>query len=206
MNDAIGKHFGLLIAYVLPGFLTIWAARPFSPAVDAWLAPSPTIPAGIESVFFITLASVFAGMSVSALRWATIDTLHHCTGVPRPAWDDANLPPRLPAFTNMVEEHYRYYLFHANAAMAVALVYIAAWLEPPPPSLGGTLLVLLLEFLFLAASRDNLRRYYGRAARLLGVLPPAEGSVSHDQRQSPQTVSAAGQAAEGDQGRVHVET
>ena len=198
MNDAIGKHFGLLIAYVLPGFVTIWALRPFSPEIDAWLRPSPTIPAGIDAVFFVLLASIFAGMTVSAPRWAVIDTLHHCTGLPRPDWDDANLPMRLTAFANMVEEHYRHYLFHANAAVAVAVFYASLWLRPPAPTAVTTILFVFLLLLFLATSRDNLRKYYGRTARLLGVLPPVERNDCHVQRQPLETVSA-GQAAKGDQ-------
>jgi len=38
-------------------------------------------------LFAATLASVAAGLSVSAVRWLVLDTVHHRTGVRQPSWD-----------------------------------------------------------------------------------------------------------------------
>ena len=118
--------------------------------------PSEAAPS-IGGFLFVTLASVTAGMTASAVRWATIDRLHHCTGVVKPAWDDSKLPERLEAFEAIVEAHYRYYQFHSNSLVAMLFSY-AAW----RPSLGNRplwsdLSVVFLSAIFFAVSRDNLR-------------------------------------------------
>src|SRR5438105_1972012 len=105
VTELIGKNFGLLIAYVLPGFTALWGLQAFSPTISDWLKPAPTIPAGIESLVFVAMASVGAGMTVSAFRWAIVDTWHAWTGLPRPAWDDANLQANIDAFDTIVEAH-----------------------------------------------------------------------------------------------------
>jgi len=176
VTDLSGKNFGLLIAYVLPGFVTLWGLSGISPTIDAWLRPAPTIPAGIASVVFVLLASVTAGMAVGALRWAVIDSLHHHTGLTRPDWDDANLSGRVDAFDTVVEAHYRYYQFYANMAVAIPLVFASHLIHTGNP--GGVILAatLVLEILFVATSRDTLRKYYARSARLLGSLPRAQRS------------------------------
>jgi hypothetical protein len=171
MNDALAKHFGYLIAYVLPGFVVLWGLRPLSPTIHEWMATSPAFPAGIESIVFVGLASVAAGMTVSALRWLVIDTLLAWTGVRRPTWNYATLGDRLAAFEALVDAHFRYYQFYANTAVAAGLAFAVALATHSLPA--GNLAVwwgvfLAVESLFLVTSRDNLRNYYRRASRLLG--------------------------------------
>jgi hypothetical protein len=151
----------------------------FSPTVHAWLLHSSPAGPTVGGFLFVTLASVAAGMTASAVRWAVVDPLHHRTGVLKPAWDDSKLPERLEAFEALVEAHYRYYQFHSNTLVALLFSY-AAW----RPSLGNRpvgadLGIVFLSAIFFAVSRDNLRRYYGRAAVLLG---PLNKEFSHEQR------------------------
>ncbi len=188
VNEVTRQNFGLLIAYILPGFVALWGAVLLSPPLRSTLEPLGMTAASIEGAFLITLAALAAGMTVSAARWAIVDTFHHCTGLVRPRFDDANLPDRLPAFASIVDDNYRYYQWHANTAVALGFLY-GVWrfqhptLIPTPPWADVTF--VLIETLFLATSRDNLRKYYARAARLLGSLPPLERSDSHVERQPP---------------------
>src|SRR5690606_1848404 len=92
-----GKNFGLVIAYVIPGFVPLWGVSLFSPTVARWFIPTPDIPGGLEVIFCITLASPAAGLVTSAVRWLVVDTLNHWTGLRRPAWDDAVLQTNLEA-------------------------------------------------------------------------------------------------------------
>lgn len=190
MSDASTKHFGYLIAYVLPGFVMLWGLRPLSPTIDAWLSTSPAFPAGIEAVAFVGLAAIAAGMTVSAARWLLIDSMHAWSGLPRPIWNDANLNERLSAFEALVDAHFRYYQFYANMAVATAAAFlIALWTEAfsigTHPAWSAAFAGL--EVLFLVSSRDNLQRYYRRASRLLGETRGKE--VKHDKRtrQAPKT-------------------
>ena len=105
MKDLSGKNFGLLIAYILPGAIVLIGLGAFLSFVRSWLlSPSEAQPT-VGGFLFVTLASVAAGMTASAVRWATVDRLHHWTGVVKPAWDDSKLNERLEAFEAIVEAH-----------------------------------------------------------------------------------------------------
>ena len=187
MKDLSGKNFGLLIAYILPGAIVLIGLGAFLSFVRSWLlSPSEAQPT-VGGFLFVTLASVAAGMTASAVRWATVDRLHHWTGVVKPAWDDSKLNERLEAFKAIVEAHYRYYQFHSNCLVAMLFSY-AAW----RPSFGSRpfwsdLGIVFLSAIFFAVSRDNLRRYYGRAAVLLGTL---DKEFSHEQRSYPTRIGS----------------
>lgn len=174
MTDFSGKHFGLLIAYVLPGFIAIWGAQPLSPMITNWLSVTPALPAGLAAVVFVGMASVAAGMTVSAARWLVVDSAHAWTGLPRPQWDDAALPEKLEAFEAIVEAHYRYYQFYANMlisslfTLGVALSTGQVWAGSQPHLMA----ILVIDLIFVLMSRDTLRKYYRRSVRLLGI--PAE--------------------------------
>jgi hypothetical protein len=150
------NNFGLLIAYVLPGF-TALQGLPFLAADSA--AGEATLPGLVSG----TLAAVAAGLTVSAVRWLVVDTLHHHTGLRPPAWDFARLEKNAAAYQFLVQIHYWYYKFYAN--MVVALAWAAGR--------GGHALdrsgvpYWFLAALFLWGSRDALRKYYDRAGRLL---------------------------------------
>ncbi|MCK4341624.1 MAG: hypothetical protein KAY37_07875 [Phycisphaerae bacterium] len=185
MREVSGQNFGFLIAYVLPGFVSLWGVSHFSPTVRGWLVAS-SVTAGnsatVGGFLYVTLASVAAGLTASTIRWAVIDSLHHWTGINRPAWDDSKLQERLGAFEALVENHYRYYQFYAN--MLVAMLWLVAArlaasgrcvTELDPLDCG----ILAVGLLYWAGSRDTLRNYYTRAAFLLGTK---ESEVSDDER------------------------
>jgi len=169
VGDLSARNFGLLIAYWIPGFLALAGVAMLSPPVAAWLAADPG--PSIGGFLYSTLASLGAGMTVSALRWAIIDTLHQYTGLPRPEWDDSKLTERLPALEYLVETHYRYYQFYGNSLVAMTLTHaawrISAFGAAAPWGLPEAGLVLV-GLVFLAGSRDTLRKYYRRATLLLG--------------------------------------
>ena len=182
MGEISARNFGLLIAYLIPGFTALCGAGVFSPAVHAWLAGPPGPSVG--GFLYVTVGSVAAGMTVSAVRWALVDSLHAVTGLRRPAWDDSKLDVKLPAFEYIVDNHYRYYQFYANSFVALLFSYVA-WRVS---AAGGTVAarwldagVMFVESVFLAGSRDALRNYYRRTSNLLGTK---ESEESDDQRQS----------------------
>lgn len=201
MNDLIRQNFGLLIAYILPGFVVVSGAALIYPPVRVLIMPTLGLADGVESTAFVALATLLAGMFVSALRWLLVDTLHHLTGLRRPEWDDAKLPDKLPAFSSIVEDHYRFYQCNANLAVAFAFVYIAWRVQQPPFAPWADEAFLLIEFLFLATSRDNLRKYYARASRLLGSpLPPDLERSVHDVKRQPSAEARGQKALDGEAG------
>lgn len=165
------NDFGLIIAYVLPGFVALWGTADLSPPLRAWLGTTPESGPSVAGFLFITVASVGAGLTVSTVRWLVIDTLHGWTGLKPHDRDFATLQQNTEGFNVLVEYHYRYYQFYANTLIAVVWTWIArraslgmlsgfGWAD-----VGYTLLVAL----FFLGSRDTFRKYYLRTGQLLGI-------------------------------------
>ncbi len=174
MNPVSTDNFGLLIAYLVPGFVSLLGVSLFSETVQAWLGIVPLSSPTVGGFLYVTLASIAAGLIVSAVRWTTVDRLHHHTGIPEPTWNFARLPATLPAFMILVENHYRYYQFYANMLVAAAFCYLAylfAWSVLPGQDLPLDAGFLGIEVVLLLGSRDTLRKYYTRGAALLLAGP-----------------------------------
>jgi hypothetical protein len=170
-DDNLARGFGLLIAYVLPGFVTLVGLGWTSDAVQLWLIGASNAGPTVGSFFYVFMASVGAGMVASLVRWACLDTLHHMTGLDRPVLDESRLVERLPAFDYLVEQHYRYYQFYGNTMVATILAFVL-WRTSPT---GAATAVGWAEFglvvlvsLFVAGSRDALRKYYAGGEMVLG--------------------------------------
>ncbi len=182
MGGLSERNFGLLIAYVLPGIVCLAGLSPFSPMIRSWLAVTGPSAPSVAGFCFVTLAALAAGLVISAVRWATVDTIHHRTGVTRPVWEDAVLAQKLDAFDYIVENHYRYYQFYAN--MLVALPFSYAALRVAGSSyvtfgIWSDLMTVVLCGVLFAGSRDALRKYYRRSARLLGEQPGKETNMTN---------------------------
>ena len=141
----------------------------FSPTIRSWLAVSPANAPTIGGFLYLTVASLAAGMTVSAIRWLIVDTLHAATGLPPPALDFRALGRNVEAYVLLIDIHYRHYQFYANMLVAMAIAYICYRV-----GLGGLLPLgwpdagaLFLAIVFFATSRDTLRKYYLRSGQLL---------------------------------------
>lgn len=184
MREITGQNFGLLIAYVLPGFVVLCGLGQVLPFVEAWLGGpgGPDQAVTVGGFLYVSLGSVGAGMVVSTIRWAIVDRLHHATGLRAPVWDDSRLQRNLDAFDYLVEVTYRYYQHYANTLVAVLIAYVAWRLNTA--SVGGWLAYdaafIAFQALYLAGSRDTLQKYYSRSARLLaraqGTDPMTNGN------------------------------
>lgn len=172
MSDLSDKNFGIVIAYVLPGFVALWGISHFSATVESWIGASQQGSPTVAGFCYVTLASLAAGLTVSVVRWGLVDSLHHATGIEPPAWKFAKLDDRLQGFLTLVESHYRYYQFYSNMFVAVAFT-VATRLSATGYAIGlqGWTAVgfLALEATLLAGSRDTLRKYYSRTHQLLNT-------------------------------------
>src|SRR6266511_2637234 len=98
MQSVTNDNFGLLIAYMIPGLIVVWGVGYVSPTVANWLGAAPPDAPTVGGFLYITIASVAAGLIVSAVRWLLIDTLHHWTGIRPPDWDFARLSSQMTPF------------------------------------------------------------------------------------------------------------
>lgn len=179
MGELSARNFGLVIAYLVPGFITVISVAGVVPGVGIWLATSSDGQPSVGGFLYVTVASVAAGMLVSSIRWLVIDAIHHRTGIIPPRFDFTQLQGNLAAFGLLVDFHYRYYQFNANTAVAIAFAYCVrlaggcAWC-------GGIGWVdfgfVIIEVVLFATSRDTLRKYYARASDVLHGTERAERS------------------------------
>jgi hypothetical protein len=171
MQNITSANFGTVIAYLVPGLTAVLGASQFSTALQGWLAATPPNAPTVGGFLYLTIVSLAAGMTVSALRWATIDRLHSKTGLAMPRLDFAKLAANAEAFGLLIRIHYEHYQFYANMFVSTAFAYVCyrirlghegpAWLETG---------FIVIELIFYVTSRDTLRKYYSRSEQLLGVL------------------------------------
>ncbi|MCA9304979.1 MAG: hypothetical protein KDA16_00470 [Phycisphaerales bacterium] len=174
MGEITSRNFGILIAYLLPGFVVLLGLATLSDTVAAWVAGTQTAAPTLGGFLYVTAGSVAAGMIASAFRWLFVDTVHHATGLKRPEFDDSRLSERLSAIEMLIEIHYRYYQFYANMLVALIFTHIVwRWgsRESHIDGIGIDLALLAVDGVLFAGSRDALGKYYRRVSRVLGDLP-----------------------------------
>jgi hypothetical protein len=172
MTGTSNWQFGLIVAYVLPGFIGLAGLAPLLPAVAGWLRPTSQGSLDLGAPVYAILAATATGLVLSNFRWLLLDQVLYWTGVQRPTWNDTQLASVLGAFDYLVQNHYRYYEFSGNTLIALLWAYGMNRIEGTVPFLGpatdlGMAIILLVLF---AASRDALSKYYTRTGLLLGPV------------------------------------
>lgn len=177
MPTSFDRSFGLLIAFILPGFVSLAGASRFSPTIAGWMTISPQLDSSMSGFLYVALGSLAAGMIASAFRWLLIDTLHHRYGVPAPDLDFSRLQANLDAFQLAVEHNYRHYQFYANMMLASLFYAVADQLRTGRWSLLAIVCFLGLEAVLWVTSRDCLQRYYQRTSQLLATTKQHDATV-----------------------------
>jgi hypothetical protein len=183
VREVTTANFGLLIAYLIPGFVMLIGVSELSPAVASWLATNTESGPTFGGFLYGTLASVMAGLTASTVRWLILDSLHHRTGLRQLAWDFSRLQTNVSAFDVLIEIHYRYYQFYGNTLVALLFDLVVAVRGWPL-----AVVVAILCVLFFLGSRDTLRKYYERVGQFLAGpedtprgISQARGAVLPDQ-------------------------
>lgn len=167
-KDRTVNDFGLLIAYLVPGAVALAGLSRFSGTLRGWFATAPVEAPTLGGFLYLTAAALAAGMTLNAVRWALIDTLHAKTGLPPPPLDFSRLGGSVEGYILLIEIHYQHYQFYANMLVATALAYACYRLDVglrTPGWLDAG--VGLLALVFYVTSRDTLRKYYSRTEQLL---------------------------------------
>lgn len=112
MREVTSNNFGLAISFLLPGFVALLGVSFFSETVETWLNVASPFAPTVGGFLYVTLGLLAAGLTVSTVRWAIIDTIHHRTGIPAPRWDFSKLQDRVGAYRVIQENHYFFYLFY----------------------------------------------------------------------------------------------
>ena len=115
-------------------------------------------------------------MTVSAVRWAFIDSLHARTGLQIPPLDFSRLGQNVEAFNLLIRIHYEHYQFYANMFVALGFAYLCYRVK-----LGGMAVwgwadagFIGLELIFFCTSRDTLRLCLLNFSASCGEVHPHE--------------------------------
>lgn len=170
--DILNKHFGLPVAYLLPGFVALFGFARLVPTVALWLRTDQS--ANLGAPVYAMLGATAAGMVVSCFRWLIVDRVLELTGVPAPVFNARALEERPAAFGLLVESHYRYFQFYANLLVAVIWTYAVYRVADASVTLSygtdaGTFVLCVTLF---AGARDALAKYRDRVGRLAGPVAP----------------------------------
>jgi hypothetical protein len=172
MIGTSSRQFGIIIGYVLPGFVALGGLAPLFPTIAYWLQPvsASQYDLGLGPPLYAILAATALGQVLSCFRWILLDQLHAFTGLRRPAWEDSQLDRVLSGFDYLVQNHFRYYEFCGNTLLALFLTYAANRTLGTLAFLNGWTdlgMAIVIAVLFLA-SRNALKTYYTRTSRLIG--------------------------------------
>ncbi len=165
------NDFGSYIAYLIPGATLLVGLSPFSATLRSWFATAPADVPTIGGFLYLTMASLAGGMTINALRWIIVDTLHGHMGLRLPDLDFGQLGRNVDAFEVLIRIHYAHYQFYANMFIATAIAFLfygsAEGFSTYPLSVDAGFVGL--EAVFFATSRDTLRKYYTRSRQLLAA-------------------------------------
>ncbi len=116
--------FGNLIAYLLPGYLSLFALTYVSTRVSELFRLSFSKDAGIGTEMALLLFALTAGVSVSACRALLLDRLQVLTGIKAAPTDYRSLtdPEKRAAFSEVVTNKYRFSQFYGNGFLALLLL------------------------------------------------------------------------------------
>lgn len=168
--DRLLEGFGLLIAYLCPGFLTLWAMHVAVPSLSMpWED-------GAGGFVFLIVAAVGVGMVLSAVRQLVVNDLlfRHVRALSVPGENDFEEDVRRDAGTEAAYRDIRasffpYFQFYSHMFVATPLVYLA-WLSTAPPlptaiSFGAG--AIGVSFVLLMNARHSLSRFRARRNLLL---------------------------------------
>ena len=162
--DKLGLNFGLVIAYLIPGFSATYALAPHVKAIDALLGGSERVPSA-NAVVPLILMAVAVGIIINAISEVAIRPLIHRSGVKQPKVDTEKLTSEgRRRYDRMIENHFRYHQFFSNMLVSVLLLG-PVWLLWPLHNniLRNASLPMVVVALFLTARKALFHFYTGRS-------------------------------------------
>ncbi len=173
MNIFSSFNFSLVIAYLLPGFFTVFSLRYISKYFNNLFILATAKDATLGASFLLILFSLVAGIILSAFRNTIIDPIYHKTKIPRPNIDYNKLDQtKLPVFKEAIDNTYRFYQFHANMFISFVVLIISRYVLFGQSILDGGIFfaILFVTGILFLNSRKSLRETYDVMSRIVGVV------------------------------------
>jgi hypothetical protein len=187
---ALGADFGIILAYLVPGYITLWAISSLSKPIANLFQTAAEGEKRALAVFALTIVSLGTGMFVSILRAGTLDKSFELK-VPfcaSPQW--GSVPRADPDFVALMCTGHREsfllaeasdkrpYQFYGNMALAITIATAVAVLKMrkafSPVGRGRYVLVMVAWAIMLVTfySGARLSHYrFMKAVREINCVP-----------------------------------
>jgi hypothetical protein len=163
LNPFSSINFGLLIAFFLPGIVSLYALGYFSRTVAAIFDSLLNNGNEVGASFLILSASIVAGLIVSSFRGVVLEPLYRRIGVEQIPFDYGMFIEEKwrDALEDLIEQQYRYYQFYGNIMISLLFLLIARVLSVSIWDNLGTLALHGLAVIMLFFSgKDALTDVY----------------------------------------------
>lgn len=159
--------FGVLIAFVAPGFVALQGGSYHVPTARAWMAAAIEKEQGVGVFLFVLLASLSLGLVVSGVRALAIDNLLRFRWllrrlvVPGLSLDWSKVDDKkLPVLLVIRDGYFRHYQFYSNTLVALLLWTLShAFSTEPSMSWQYRALIAAALLALLFSARESLLRY-----------------------------------------------
>lgn len=159
--EKLNLDFSLLIAYILPGSLSVVTLSYYSDRVRRLLESEHGVPAAASFVPLLLLA-LGLGILVNAITWIAVQRLIELTGVKRVPVARRPSGDRLEAYRFIIENRFRYYQCYSNMLTALVLFALAYLHQYGRDGVWAASAILLLAVVLFFAARDSLKNMYQR--------------------------------------------
>ena len=168
-QDHLTKSFGLIIAFVVPGMIGLYAASFPVPALRDWFGIASSQPPTVGGFLFVNVAAAGAGVLLSGVRWLVLERWWWGEEDPGGGVSLAERRRSELVYQNLVAQFYDFYLFYGNTLVALIVLY-ATWaltgeLHWGLAWGGGALAIAIL--VLERSARNSFERFHARRANLL---------------------------------------
>ncbi|MFI6155873.1 hypothetical protein ACIBCA_24670 [Kitasatospora sp. NPDC051170] len=172
-KDFTISTFGLLIAYLLPGFLVLYGVSFWSPQVEGLFNTFRAAKSDVGLSLLMLMASLTAGLILSPMRHLLYEVWCRFGAAKLESADFQKLGEagKLDSFRTVVDEHYRHHQFYGHCSLAILPVAAGLVRTQGSHSTNGAWLVSLssvaVEAALIYAARNTYKKYVDRAKIVL---------------------------------------
>jgi hypothetical protein len=173
MIDITSTSFGLLIANVLPGLVTLFGLSYFLPELRRLFDTFLNGESNLGLFLLVALMSITASLLVTLVRWYIFE-LHLCRKIHLNPddFDGLSGTGKITAFRAAVDEHYRYHQFFGSMTIALPVLFLGWALgnsifDETWTGIVSTTIFLLLEILTFYAAYMGYVSYVERSKHIM---------------------------------------
>ncbi|MCH7501089.1 MAG: hypothetical protein IH886_13980 [Nitrospinae bacterium] len=122
MKTIAPLDFSNVIAFLIPGFVSFYALKYFSPPISGIIEKSLSDNSNVGAMLVLLLSSLGIGIIVSAFRSLTLDKI--CLKFPDLDYSKLADEKRLAAFNEVITNIFRYSQFYGNMFISIFVLML----------------------------------------------------------------------------------